>query len=124
MEAAGYFSDIFSAQGFKFVRIGGPERQKKMLHGDIVLDLRTDDKKKCFVYPYFIEVKKRAKMDAFTVLEEAEQHAEETGKWGSILYLIRQSSGSKRDGVMIAMTPHTFRKVAQHLQGYINDDPN
>lgn len=123
-EAAGYFSDVFAPQGYKFVRIGGAERNKKFLHGDVVLDHRTDKDSRCFLRDYFIEVKKRERVDPYEVLEEAEKHSRELGKGGEVLYLIRQGKGEKRDGTIVVMSPKTFKFIARHLQGYIEEDGN
>jgi hypothetical protein len=104
--------------GHKYVRIGNTERGKKFLHGDVVLDPRSDPKKTAFLSDYFLESKFMAHPNVFEIIQEHEVKAREYGKTGVIAYIIKQEKGSKRDGTIIAMTPETFGRLIQDLQGY------
>ena len=122
VEMASYLNQVFSPFKFRFVRIGGIERNKKMLVGDVVLDHRTDPKELCFLRQYFLEAKKRSTIDLWRVIEETEKKAKLLNKWGTIVYATKQGRGSKREGTIIAMTKETFARIAKELQSYRTED--
>lgn len=123
-EFASFLNNVFHDHGFSFMRIGGTERNKKVLHGDVVLDTRTDKNGFCVLKHYFLEAKKRKTINLWDVLEQTEKKADELYKHGSIIYAIRQGEGKKRDGVVIAMTPKTFKSIMQDYQAYRSSDAN
>lgn len=108
--------------GQKFVRIGNPEKQKKILAGDVVLMPNSDPNNLSFLQRYFLEVKAHAKPEVISIFQKAEDDAGYSGKWGSISYIIRQAKGDKRDVELVVMSPETFFRIAKKLQSLIQSD--
>lgn len=121
-EFAKFLTDTSKQFGHKYVRIGNTERGKKFLHGDVVLDPRTNKNKNAFLQDYFLEAKFMAHPDVFKIIAEHEAKAKEYGKIGTIAYIIKQEKGSKRVGTIIAMTPDTFSKIIKELQGFREEE--
>lgn len=121
-EAAEFFNEVFKEWGHQFMRIGGQEKNKKMLHGDIIVDRSTDKEEKNMFGKYFLEVKTRAAMNIWDVVQEAKDNASTYGKHGSIVYATKQGKGHKREGTIIAMTKDTFQRICRELQGYRSED--
>ena len=120
VEFAEFLTDAMRPYGINFLRIGGTERGKKTLVGDVIVDKRTDPDGNCFLDKYFLESKRHASPVISNILEEAEANARMYGKASSICYITKQKAGSKRDWTLIAMTPSTFARIATELQGYRN----
>lgn len=115
IESAKFYSKI---TGFKVVRVGNVEKNKKIMHGDNVVI--NDPDRKCVLSDYFLETKCREKINIFEILEEAESNARTYGKYGSIIYAVKQKKGNWREGTAIIMTKETFGRIIQELQGYRN----
>ena len=122
IEFAGYLDDIFKFDNFKFQRIGNAETNKMTLHGDVIIDSRTDRDEKCFLRRYFLEAKCHAQPNLFDILTESEKNAQKYSKHGSIAYIVKQKKGHKREGTIVAMSTETFRRICRELQGYINEE--
>ena len=120
-EFAGFLTSVLASYGFKFVRIGNTEKGKKLLHGDVILDYRTDPKELCFLRNYFLEAKKRGTLNLFEIMQEAENNADTYNFHGAIVYAVRQRKG-KRSGragnseKLIVMRPETFGRMLQEIQ--------
>jgi len=120
-EFAKYLTDCFKGFKYKLVRIGGQEKNKKLLTGDVILDFRTDKKGKCLLKDYFLEAKKHADPNLFAIMKEAEKNASMYGKRGAIVYVVKQGKGFHRDGELIAMSSNAFKRLIVELQGFINE---
>jgi len=68
-EVAEFLTNVFKQWGFKFMRIGGTEKNKKIFAGDVVLDYRTDKEQNCVLRDYYIEVKKQGIFAGDVVLD-------------------------------------------------------
>lgn len=114
-ECSEFLNEVFKEFGFKFFRVGGAERWKRTLAGDVVLDAKTDPNGLCVLKPYYIEVKKRENLQVFNSLAKAEDDAEHWGKFGAIGYFIKQGRGHQGERI-IAMGLKTFERLMSELQ--------
>ena len=117
VELAEFLTDIFSQQGFEWFRVGGVERNKQTLAGDVCLKDSTDPDRECVLRDYLFDAKKQAQPHIWNALEKAEDDAETWGRWGAILYIIKQAKGSRGDR-LVAMRPETFERLIRELQGW------
>jgi hypothetical protein len=112
-------NDALEEFGYRFASIGGTERSKKLLAGDVVLLKASDPHNQCLLNDYYLEAKKHASGNVFESLMKAEDDSRYWSKLGAILYFARQAAGKKGER-LIAMSPTTFVRIIKHLQGYIN----
>jgi hypothetical protein len=107
---------------FKFVRVGGVEKFKKVNAGDVVIIPSSDPYNLSFLRNYFLEAKKRSYIDIFSVMKKAEDDAKVAGKYGAICYVIKQKKGEKREDALVVLSKQSFIRIIKELQGYIYED--
>lgn len=118
-EVAEFLSHTLKDFGYKFVRIGGTEKNKKFLAGDVVLDYRTDPENRCVLRPYYLEVKKQSRPDIFNSAQKAKDDAEAWNKLGYILFIIKSPKGEYvRPQKLVVMEWETFGQIIKDLQFY------
>lgn len=106
--------------GFVFMRMGGTERNKKIIGGDVALNVIESGKKgrlagDCVISPYYLEVKKRASINIPMVLEKAERDAALWGKRGAIVFCIFQPKG-KRGKRSVVCSFEVFKEIIAYAQ--------
>lgn len=120
-EVAEFLTNTFKEFGYKFVRVGGTERNKKFLAGDVVLDYNTDPDNICVLRPYFIEVKKHSKPEVFSFATKAKDDAKSWNKLGYILFIIKSPKGEyTKPQKIVVMEWDTFGQIIKDLQWYAN----
>jgi len=126
-----FLTEALKRWGYRFKRVGNPEKNKISLFGDVVIDKTTDRQSKCFLQRYFLEVKNHASPDLWAIMREAEENANKYNKHGAIAYVIKQKAKEgQRGGNMflnkgerlIVMMPETFKRIICELQGFINGE--
>jgi len=121
-EVAEFLTNLFKDFGFKFVRVGGAEKNKKILAGDVVLDYRTDPNRICVLRNYYLEVKKQARPNIWADARKAQDDAEWWGKRGYILFSIKSAKGEHINQYnaekLITMSWQTFSNLIKDLQNF------
>lgn len=121
-EVAEFLTNVFKQWGFKFMRIGGTEKNKKIFAGDVVLDYRTDKEQNCVLRDYYIEVKKQGKPNVFADYEKAKDDAEYWNKKGAIMFVIKSEKGKFDNKKIVVLDWEIFAQLIKDLQYYY--DPN
>lgn len=123
-ETEAFLNSFLSPLGFKFMRVGGTERNKRVFAGDVVLNPRaTSSKTPCVLSDYFLEVKKRGTIDIWGTTDKAREDAEWWGKRGYILFATLQRKGEVGKGgkKLVVMDQSTFERLVRELQGFLNE---
>jgi hypothetical protein len=123
VQVADFLSKTFAYSNYQFMRVGGPERAKKVFAGDVVINPSTskDRGEGCILKDYFIEVKKQGHINFWADTDKARDDAKWAGKRGYILFAILSERGV-HTGVapkrLVAMDWSTFASIIEELQGY------
>ena len=120
VEVADFLSKTFSYSGFQFMRVGGPERAKRVFAGDVVLNPKTskDHGDGCILKDYFIEVKRQGHINFWGDTDKARDDAKWHGKRGYILFALLHSKGEHAAKKLVAMDWSVFASIMEELQGY------
>lgn len=119
IEVAEFLNKVFKEFGYKFVRVGGTEKNKKFLAGDVVLDYRTDPQEICVLRPYYIEVKKHSRPEVFNAAQKAKDDAESWNKLGYILFITKSPKGEYvKPQRIVVMEWETFGQIIKDFQCY------
>jgi hypothetical protein len=112
-----FLNSIFEPFGIKWARVGGTERNKKVLAGDVAIVRGRE--KQCVLGNYLIEVKRHARLDLWSFVEKARDDAKWWNKKSYILFAEQQARGEKVGfRKVVIMDYDTFGDIVRELQGY------
>lgn len=114
-EISNFLNEIFSRFGYEFKRIGGAEKMKSTIAGDVALIKKKDTN--CVLDGIYLEVKKQASPNIWKDFGKAEQDAMRWGKASPILFTCKQAKGEKGKRLVV-MNQQTFQKIIYELQSY------